>query len=80
MQEKKYSFQLLRGRGARSLVAHVHQAKAWPVPHACTQPYRQGSGSDGQLFCPYLGSAAWHSRRVNERGKSPCVKDPLLPR
>ena len=23
---------------------------------------------------------AWHSRRVNERGKSPCIKDPLLPR
>ena len=23
-----------------------------------------------QLFCPYWGSSAWHSRRVNERGKS----------
>ena len=22
-----------------------------------------------QLFCPYWGSSAWHSRRVNERGK-----------
>ena len=36
------------------------------------------SGSHGQLFLPHWGSSAWHSRRVNERGKSPCIKDPLL--
>ena len=58
--------------------AHIHQPTAWPVPHACAQPYHPGSGSHGQLFRPYWGSSAWHSRRVNERGKSRCIKDPLL--
>ena len=58
--------------------AHIHQPTAWPVPHACAQPYHPGSGSHGQLFRPYWGSSAWHSRRVNEQGKSPCIKDPLL--
>ena len=53
---------------------------AWPVPHACAQPYHPDSDSHGQLVCPYWGSSAWHSRRVSERGKSPCIKDPLLSR
>ena len=35
-----------------------------------------GSGSHGQLFRPYWGSSAWHSRRVNEREKAPYIKDP----
>ena len=35
-----------------------------------------GSGSHGQLFRPYWGSSAWHSRWVNEREKAPCIKDP----
>ena len=60
--------------------AHIHQPTAWPVPHACAQPYHPGSGSHGQLFRPYWGLSAWHSRPVNERGKSPSIKDPLLQR
>ena len=51
--------------------AAIHQPTAWPVPHAYTQPHHLGNGSHGQLFCPY-----W----VNEPGKTPCIKDPLLPR
>ena len=54
---------------------HIHQPTAWPVPHACAQPYHPGSGSHGQQFRPYWGSSAWHSRRVNERGKFPRMKD-----
>ena len=54
---------------------HIHQPTAWPVPHACAQPYHPGSGSHGQQFRPYWGSSAWHSRRVNERGKFPPMKD-----
>ena len=38
------------------------------------------SGSHGELFRPYWGSSAWHSRRAKERGKTPCMKDPSLPR
>ena len=52
----------------------------WPVPYACAQPYHPGSGSHGELFRPYWGSSAWHSRRAKERGKTPCMKDPSLPR
>ena len=48
--------------------AHIHQPKAWPVPHACAQPYHPGSGSHGQL---------WHSCRVYERA-NPCLKNLLL--
>ena len=33
--------------------AHIHQPTAWPVPHACAEPYHPGSGSSGQLFCPH---------------------------
>ena len=44
--------------------AHIHQPTAWPVPTACAQPYHPGSGSHGQLFRPYWGLSAWHSRRV----------------
>ena len=60
--------------------AHIHQPTARPVPRACAQPYHPGSGSHGQLFRAYWGSSAWHSHPVNERGKSPCIKDPLLQR
>ena len=56
--------------------AHIHQPTVWAVPHACAQPYYSGSGSHGQLFRPSSGSSAWHSRRVNEQWKSPCIKDP----
>ena len=31
---------------------NIHQLTAWPVPHACAQPYHPGSGSHGQLFSP----------------------------
>ena len=58
--------------------AHIPQPTAWPVPQACARPCHLGSRSHGQLFRPHWGSSAWHSRRVNERGKSPCMKDPLL--
>ena len=27
-----------------------HQPTIWPVPYPCTQPYRPGSGSQGQLI------------------------------
>ena len=57
--------------------AHIHQPTAWPVPYAYAQSYHPGSGSHGQLFRPYWGSSAWHSRRVNEPR---IFKDPLLPR
>ena len=59
--------------------AHIHQPKAGPVPDACAQPYHAGRGSHGQLFCPYCGSSAWHSRR-SVTGENPCIKDPFLPR
>ena len=36
--------------------AHIHQPKAWSVPHARAQPYHPGSVSHGQLFRPYWGS------------------------
>ena len=52
----------------------------WLLPHACGQPYHLGGDSHGQQLCPCWGSSAWHSRRVHKRGKSPCIKDPLLPR
>ena len=58
---------------------HIHQPTAWPVPHACAQPYHPVSGSHGQLFHPYWGSSAWHRRRVYERANQ-CLKDPLLSR
>ena len=62
--------------------AHIHQPTAWPVPHACAQPYHPGSGSHGQQFRPYWGSSVWHSRRVNERGNprvSKTVKGVCMP-
>ena len=46
----------------------------WPVPYACAQPYHPGIGSHGQLFRPYWSSSAWHSRRVNEGGKTRASK------
>ena len=51
--------------------AHIHQPTAWPLLHSCAQPYHAGSGSHGQLFCPYWGSSAWHSRR-SVTGENPC--------
>jgi len=56
---------------------HIHQPTAWPLLHACSQPYQTGSGSHGQLFCPYWGSSAWHSRK-SVTGESQCRKDPFL--
>ena len=46
--------------------ANTHQLTAWPVHHACAQPYHLGSGSHGQLFRPHWDSSAWHSRRSCE--------------
>ena len=59
--------------------AHIHQPTAWPLPHACLQPYHAGSGSHGQLFRPHWGSSAWHSCRP-VTGENPRTKDPFLPR
>ena len=53
---------------------HILQPTAWPLPHACAQPYHASSGSHGQLFRPYWGSSAWHSRR------SVTGENPSLPR
>ena len=47
--------------------AHIHQPTAWPVTHKCAQPYHPGSDSHEQLFRPYWGSSAWHSRRTSVR-------------
>ena len=50
---------------------HVHQPTAWPIPHTCAQPYHAGSGSHEQLFRPYWGLSAWHSRR-SVTGENAC--------
>ena len=58
--------------------AHIHQPTAWLLPHTCAQPYHAGSGSNRQLFRPYWGPSAWHSRR-SVTGNNSCVKDSFLP-
>ena len=35
--------------------AHIHQLTAWPVRHACAQPYYPGSCSRGQAVSSLLG-------------------------
>ena len=42
--------------------AHIDQTIAWPVPHACAQPYHLGSGSYGQSVhrLPWLIGAHRH--------------------
>ena len=50
--------------------AHIHQPTAWPVPHARAQPHHPGSDSHGQLFRPYWGSSAWHSRNSTQPVKN----------
>ena len=52
--------------------AHMHQPTVWPSPNACAQPDHEGSDSHGQLFRPYLGSSAWHTRRP-VTGENPCT-------
>ena len=47
----------------------LHNSAVRPVPYAYAQPYHPGSGSHGQLFRPYWGSSAWHSRRTSVRPK-----------
>ena len=75
----------MRGEGGSRVTsklkqgAHIHQPTAWPLPHACAQPYHAGSGSHGQLFRPYRGSSEWHSRQ-SLTGENPCIKHPFLPR
>ena len=46
--------------------AHIHQPTAWAEPRTCTPPYHPGSGSNGQLVCPYWGLPAWHSHGTSE--------------
>ena len=50
---------------------HLHHPNAWPVPHACAQPYHPGSGSHGQLFHFYQALSAcqtpvWSSKLCSE--------------
>ena len=52
--------------------AHMHQPTVWSSPNACAQPDHEGSDSHGQLFRPYLGSSAWHTRRP-VTGENPCT-------
>ena len=42
--------------------AHIDQTIAWPVPHACAQPYHLGRGSYGQPVhrLPWLIGAHQH--------------------
>ena len=40
---------------------HLHHPNAWPVPHACAQPYHPGSGSHGQLFHFYQALSAYQT-------------------
>ena len=71
----------MRGKGGSRVTtklkqgAHIHQPLAWPLPYTCRQPYHAGSGSHGQLFRPFWGSSAWHSRRSMAR-ENPRIKDP----
>ena len=39
------------------------------LTHACAHIYHAGNSSHGQLFSINWGASAWHSRRVNVRGK-----------
>ena len=61
-------------RFARFNTFPLYYLRAWHRL-TCAQPYHPGN-SHGQLFCPYWGSSAWHSRRVHERG-NPCVSKTL---
>ena len=59
-------------------VCLMHRLICWPgqyLTHAHSL-ITQTVAAIGQLFRPYWGSSAWHSRWVNEQGKSPCIKDP----
>ena len=57
--------------------SHIYQPTAWPVPHACAEPYHPGSGN--QPFRPYWDSLAWHGRRTLCKGKA-VFRGLLLPR
>ena len=52
--------------------AHMHRPTAWSSANACAQPDHEGSDSHGQLFRPYWGSSALHSRRP-VTGQNPCT-------
>ena len=51
----------MRGEGGSRVTstlkqgANMHQPTAWPLSHACAQPYDAGSGSHGQLFFEHFG-------------------------
>ena len=53
---------------------YTYTNPAWPLSHACAQPYHGGSGSHGPPLRPYWGSSARHSSR------SETWLDPFLPR
>ena len=59
----RWSLNVENSRPKNPLLPRWLQPTAWPLPYASARPYHAGSGSHGQLFRPYLGSSAWHSRR-----------------
>ena len=56
--------------------AHIHQPTVWAVPHQGHSHITRAVVAMDNWFRSYWGSSALHSRRVNEQGKSPCIKDP----
>ena len=58
----------------------MHRVIRWPgqyLTHANSRITR-AVAAIGQLFRPYWGSSAWHSRWVNEQGKSSCIDTGLV--
>ena len=64
----------MRGEGGSRITSkskqgtHIHQPMAWPLPHACAQPYHAGAGQPWAAVLLILGlnSMAWPS--VSDRG------------
>ena len=52
---------------------HIHQPTAWSLPHTCARHITRAVAHE-QLFRPYWGSSAWHSRR-SVTGQKPYVKE-----
>ena len=59
-------------------VKEQHAQQTGALPTELTKRWSNlGSGSHGQLFRPYWGSSAWHSRRLMN-GENPCITDLLM--
>ena len=74
--ESKFHWQRLES-GKLSTEVHVPTPRYGQYLTHAHNHIPPGSGSYEQLFRPYWGSSAWHSRHVNKRG-NPRIKDPLL--